>query len=210
MQGALRFFAGGSPTAVVERLEAIRPAPVTWSERQDVLATLPPEGDVRRLDATQRNKLAAARRVLELHGREGVYVIKVIDVPQAAVGLHGRTVVLVSEPALDLLDQQEIQALVAHEVGHEYFWDEYARARRDDDRRRLRTLELLCDGVALVTLRRAGLDPQRLSTALEKIVRYNRERFRAARNEDDYPTIEERRAFARRLVLSLGLALPRH
>lgn len=145
------------------------------------------------------------RRVLELHGREAVYVVKVIELPQAFVGLHARAVVLVSRPALDLLGPEELQALAAHEIGHEYFWAEYFRARRDDDRPGLRRLELLCDGFAIVTLRRAGTDPAHLSSALERMVRYNRDRF-GALNEDHYPAIGERRTFGRRLVAWLAAA----
>jgi hypothetical protein len=81
---------------------------------------------------------------------------------------------------------------------------EYFRARRDDDRAALRTLELLCDGFPIVALRRAGTDPGRLTSALETIVRYNRDRFGAALNEDHYPAMGERRKSARRLVEWLG------
>jgi Zn-dependent protease with chaperone function len=200
LETALHFFTRNDAGGIVQRFESVRPLPVSPAEKEGVLSTLPPEGDVRTLDAGQRKKLAAAQRVLELHGREAVYEVKVIDVPQAAVALHARAVVLVSEPALDLLDSEELQALVAHEVGHEYFWSEYFRARRDNDRSLLQTLELLCDGLAIVTLRRAGMDPKRLTSALEKIVRYNRRRFGAALNEGDYPAIGERRRFAGRLV----------
>jgi hypothetical protein len=204
LESALHFFTRHSAAGIVERFDSVRPAPLSPAEREDVLAKLPPEGDVLDLDETQRKKLAAARRVLELHGREAVYAVKVIEVPQAAVALHARAVVLVSEPALDLLDAEELQALVAHEVGHEYFWNEYFRARRDNDRLLLQTLELLCDGFALVTLRRAGMDSMRLTSALERTFRYNRDRFGAALNEDEYPAIGERRRFARRLVEWLG------
>jgi hypothetical protein len=48
------------------------------------------------------------------------------------------------------------------------------------------------------------MDPERLTSALEKILRYNRERFGAALNEDGYPAMGERRRFARRLVEWLG------
>jgi hypothetical protein len=204
LETALHFFTRYDAAGIAERFDSVRPAPVSPAEREDVLATLPLEGDVRDLDEGQRRKLAAARRVLERHGREAVYAVKVIEVPQAAVALHARVVVLVSEPALDLLDAEELQALVAHEVGHEYFWSEYFHARRDNDRSHLQTLELVCDGLAIVTLRRAGMDPKRLTSALEKVVRYNRDRFGAAPNEDDYPAIGERRKFARRLVKWLG------
>ena len=204
LETALHFFTRHDAAGIVERFDSVRPAPVSPAEREDVLAKLPPEGGLRDLDRAQRKKLAAARRVLELHGREAVYAVKVIKVPQAAVALHARAVVLISNAALDLLDAEELQALVAHEVGHEYFWSEYFRARRDHDRLRLQTLELLCDGLAIVTLRRAGMDPKRLNSALEKIFRYNRDRFGAALNEDDYPAIGERRRFAIRLIEWLG------
>jgi hypothetical protein len=204
LETALYFFTRHDAAGIVERFDSARPAPVSPAERLGVLATLPPEGEVQDLDTSQRKKLAAAWRVLLLHEREAVYVVKVIDVPQAAVALHARAVVLVSKPALDLLDPEELQALVAHEVGHEYFWSQYFRARRDDDRSLLQTLELLCDGLAIVTLRRDGMDPGRLTSALERVSRYNRDRFGAALNEDDYPAIGERRRFARRLLEWLG------
>jgi hypothetical protein len=200
LEAALDFFVRQEAAGVVERFDSVRPPPVSPAEREGALAMLPAEGEVHDLDAAQRSKLAAARGILELHRREAVYVLKVIDVPQATVALHARAVVLVSEPALDLLDPEELQALVAHEVGHEYLWSEYLAARRDGDRLLLRTLELRCDGLAIVTLRRAGTDPARLTSALEKILRYNRDRFGAALNEKDYPAIGERRRFARRLL----------
>jgi hypothetical protein len=204
VEAALHFFTDG---AAGERwLDAGRPAPVSLTERLFVLATLPPEGDVPdpQLNPVQRHKLAALQRVLELHGRDTVYVVKVIQLRRAAVALHARTVVLVTEPALDLLDAEELQAVVAHEVGHEYFWNEYEQARRDDDRAALRTLELLCDGVAIVTLRRAGANPARLTSAIDKLIRYNRDRFGAALNEADYPAPSDRRAFASRLIAWLA------
>jgi hypothetical protein len=204
LETALSFFTRHGAAGILERFESIRPIPVTAAEREHVLATLPAEGDVQNLYAPLRKKLTAVPRVLELHGREAVYVIKVVEVPQAAVALHARTVVLVSEPALELLDSAELQALVAHEVGHEYFWNEYHRARRDDDRSRLRTLELLCDGVAIVTLRGTGSGHSPLISALDKMIRYNRDRFGAARNEDHYPVLEERRQFAKRFAQWLG------
>jgi hypothetical protein len=206
VETALRFFTRHTASSIAERLDSGRPAPVGLEEKESVLATLPRQGEVHDLDAGRRRKVAAAGRVLLLHARERVYEVKVIAVPQAAVALHGRAVILVSEPALDVLGTEELQALVAHEIGHEYFWTEHSRARRDNDRSRLQTLELLCDGVAIVTLRRAGIAPDRLISAIEKIVSHNRRRFGAARNEGDYPTIGERRCFSRRLLRWLGPA----
>lgn len=204
VETALDYFTRHDAAEVLDRLAAVRPVPVTLDERARVLATLPAQGEVTSLDSVQRSKLAAVRHVLEPHGREAVYVVKVIDVPRAFVGLHARAVVLVSRPALDLLGPEELQALVAHEIGHEYLWSEYVRARRDGDRAGLRRLELLCDGFAVLTLRRADTDPAWLFSALDKVVRYNRDRFGAAANEDQYPAIGERRMFGKRLAAWLG------
>jgi hypothetical protein len=204
LESALHYFTRHDAGDIFELFDSVRPAPVSDAERGRILAMLPAEGDVRDLDTTQRKKLAGMRRVLQLHRREAVYIIKVMKIPQAAIGLHARAVVLVSEPALDLLDVEELQALVAHEVGHEYFWDEYFPARRDNNRSSMRRLELLCDGVAVVTLERAGVNPERLTSALQKVSRYNRDRFGVGPNEDAYPAVSERRRFVGRLVEWLG------
>jgi hypothetical protein len=200
VQAALRYFIHEDGPGLMTRLDAVRPSPVGSEERARVLATLPRDGEVLALSPAERARIAAARRMLELHERDAVYVVKVIEVPQAAVALHGRTVVLVSRPALGLLRADELQALVAHEIGHEYFWHEYLEARRDHDRARLQTLELLSDGLAVVTLRRAGIGHMHLLSALEKMVRYNRHRFGPALNEKDYPALGERRRFVDHLA----------
>ena len=57
---------------------------------------------------------------------------------------------------LKLLEAEELRALVAHEIGHEYVWVDYARASARDDHRRLKDLELLCDAIAIVTVAWAG------------------------------------------------------
>ena len=200
LEPALQYFTRHNAGEILKLFESDRPAPVSDAERGRILATLPTEGDVRELDTAQQKKLAAVRRVLQPHQREGVYIIRVIEIAQAAVALHARAVVLISERALDLLDADELQALVAHEVGHEYFWGDYFLARRDNSQSFLRRLELLCDGFAVITLERVGVNPERLISALEKISRYNRDRFGVAANETNYPTLGERRRFVERLV----------
>ena len=54
----------------------------------------------------------------------------------------------------------------------------------------------MCDAIAIVTLHGLGMDVSRLMTGVQKISRFNRERFGTANNEKDYPTVAERRAFA--------------
>jgi predicted SprT family Zn-dependent metalloprotease len=59
------------------------------------------------------------------------------------VGLHARSVVLISQRALHLLNADVLQAVVAHEIGHEYVWDEYQAALERKDARRLQELALM-------------------------------------------------------------------
>jgi hypothetical protein len=184
------------PAAFAQFLKTARPAPVSAEYRARVLDSLPEKGEVTNLTAAARLKLAALIAVLRATERASVYAIKVIDVPQAAIGLHGRAVILISEVALSLVDADELQALVAHEVGHEYVWAERERSFRLADRRRLKDLELMCDAIAIVTLHGLGMDVSRLMTGVQKISRFNREQLGMAENERDYPTVAERRAFA--------------
>jgi hypothetical protein len=43
---------------------------------------------------------------------------------------------------------------VAHELGHDYVWDEFEEASTLRDNRRLQELELRCDGIAVIALQR--------------------------------------------------------
>ena len=116
------------PTALRRFVETARPAPVSSEDKARALAALPSEGEVTHLSASSRRKLAALTMVLRATGREPVYEIRVIAVPQAGLALYARAFVLISEATLTLVDAEELQALVAHEVGHEYVWAERERS----------------------------------------------------------------------------------
>jgi hypothetical protein len=197
------------PRRIADLLDAARPAPVAQAVRTRVLAGLPSAGEVTDLGPEEWRRLAALGPLLRATGREGVYSVKVIDVPQAAVAIHARVVVLVSRTALALLDAEELQALVAHEVGHEYVWTAYERAVASSDHARLQDLELLCDGIAAVTLRRLGLDPARLTSGLKKLGTFNQRRFAGAlRNRTHYPTDKRRREFVLAVTEWMGGTTP--
>jgi hypothetical protein len=181
-----------------EPLGVIRPHRISSEDRARALASLPPEGELHP-DAGEAAKLASVASVLRFHGREQVYEIKLIDVQPAAVGLHARAVLLISRNALSLLSAGELQALAAHEVGHEFFWQEYERARRNRDAGALQELELRCDGIAALTLMALGLDPASLPSGVKKMVRFN-ERLGAPLNADWHPSVGERKRFVRDLL----------
>ena len=195
--GALAFFqallARGADVAVRE----LRRPPLDANERKQVLASLPKEGALVPTKV-ETQKLLFVTATLRFHGLDGVTIV-VIDVPQAFLGLHGRAVLLVSRPALRLLSGPELRAMTAHEVGHDFFWAEYARASHDGNRMALRELELRCDGVAALTLISQGLDPATLGNGATKLTQFNRA-LGADANADKYPPPDVRLQFVRTLA----------
>ncbi len=174
-------------------LDACRPEPITVAEKVEALKSLPPDGAVTQLGGSELRKLQSLGAILRAHRRTDVYELRVIAVPQAWTGLYKRAVLLISLPALTLLNAEELQALSAHEIGHEYVWQQFAAAKAHDDARQLRELELICDAISLATLARLGIRPERLQSATEKLFWYNRERLGVPLNERNYPSLTERR-----------------
>jgi Peptidase family M48 len=182
------------PFALARFLDESRPAPVSAELKAQVLAGLPKEGFVEDLDDAARRKLAAVAPVLEAAERASVYAIKVIDVPHAFVGLHARTVVLISLPALRLVSEDELRAVVAHETAHEYVHAEYERATAAGRRGRLQDLELVCDIIAVMTLSAIGQKARSLPAAIEKLARFNTDHVGWEIDHPDYPTSLLRRS----------------
>ena len=195
------------PAAFIQLLDDARPSPVTPETKEMVLKSLPPEGEITVLNASARDKLAALYPVLRATRRDAVYEVKIIDVPQAAVAIHGRAVILISQPALGVLDADQLRAAVAHEAAHEYVWEEWHRAARSNDWKRLRHLELVCDGIATVILHQLGLDSSALITGFEKMIRLNLSLGTSLKAWGD-PTLDQRREFARKVAAWIAAADP--
>jgi hypothetical protein len=193
----LRFFET-LPDEVNAALRAVRPPHIPTDERARILTNLPDEGELTP-DASERRKLAALEPVLFFHERDGVLGVKVIDLPQASLGIYQRAVLLITRPALRVLSAAELQAAVAHEIGHEYFWSEYDDARLAGNVAGRQTLELKCDGIAALTLLALGLDVSRLSSAMRRMIEFNETRG-ATTETSAYPTVRERERFVRALV----------
>lgn len=199
---ALAFFAALPAGDVRAALRSVRPSPISLLARDAELARLPPNGALQP-DREERVKLATLTEILEYHERTDIVAIKVIDVPQAFVGLHARSILLISRPALRLVSAAELQALVAHEMGHDYFWGEYQQAQERHDVRALRDVELKCDGIATLTLVALGLAPAALTTAARKVTRFN-VTMDAVANADAYPSLAERERFVRAVLVVMN------
>jgi hypothetical protein len=204
---ALAYFKQIEDGSFDDHLRRIRPRPLSPRLKAQVIARLPQEGEVKP-SAKMQVKLAALAPVFHYHERGGAIEVKVISVGHAFVGLHARSGLLISEEALDLLTTEELRAAAAHEMGHEYFWNEYQLARADKQYQVMRELELRCDGVAVITLKGLGLDPSRLISQVTKMTRFN-ERIGATANL--YTSLDERVEFIRALVevvKAKGVAAP--
>ncbi len=173
----------------LDLLQSCLPAPVPREQQLAEIASLPPKGRIFHLSPRSAAKLTAVRSFLSSHHRDNTYEIVVIDIPQATVALHRRTILLISSPALEFLSAPELESLAAHELAHELLWDQFAAARKAGDTPTLRQIELACDRFAA-----AARPPAHLYRALEKCHRYNAERLFRFANEDAYPTLSERRA----------------
>jgi hypothetical protein len=195
---ALRFFAEtalGDSDAV---MRALRPTPPSASQLIRALATLPEQGELIPT-SSEVSKIRALDPILQYHERRGVYAIKVIDTPQIAIALHARAVLLLSRTALQTLSASEVRAMVAHEIGHEYFWPEYERFTRERDPRARRVLELKCDGIAGLTLVALNLDLSSLHNGIRTMTDFNAQ-LGATAGADGYPSLRERRTFIETLL----------
>jgi predicted Zn-dependent protease len=191
---------------LLEKLNSLGSLPrIAADVRQRVIASLPSEGEVLVLPPEHRKKLESIAPVLKAHGRDGDYLFKVVESPQAQVAVHARFVVLVTDTALRLLTDGQLQALVAHEIGHEYVWEEYEDAWNRNDWPAVRKLELFCDGVALQTLARMGAAPSALIDGLRILdASDQRNGFVTDPTRDSHPTLVERARFGKEVAKRLA------
>jgi hypothetical protein len=195
-RAALRYFESIQATDAEAFLRQLRRTSPSSAYRARVIRMLPREGNLipTELEAA---KLASIRPVMAFHGREGEIELRVVVLGgEAFIGLHARTVLLITREALGLVNTHELQALVAHELGHDYVWDEFEEARTLRDNRRLQELELRCDGIAVIALQRLAIDSERLISAVTTVTRHN-ERVGATGRLSRYVGLSERARFIR-------------
>jgi hypothetical protein len=195
VDSALESLLGTDSSTLPFDLDRSRPAPDGPGFRAHTRGLVPEQGWIKNLTEAQRKKMTVLEPILRVHERQEVYEIRVYRGRQASVSSRFGTVVLITEPALRLLDPPELQALVAHEIGHEYVWPAIQEADKRQDLRRHKELELFCDGVAILTLRRAGVDPKYLLSGLEKMLIFNLTWMRRAPGPATHPSFEERKKF---------------
>jgi hypothetical protein len=172
-----------------------RPAPPSIF-RAKVMKDLPKEGNLAPT-AQEAVKLGIIPLVLAFHGRKHDLEVRLVAGGGLAfAGLHARTVLLISREALELLDRDELMAVVAHELGHDYVSDEYEEAQKRGDHRRLQELELRCDGIAVITMDWLRVDIARLVSAATTLRRHNQRVF-GKTDDRRYVPLDQRVRFIR-------------
>lgn len=121
-----------------------------------------------------------------------------------AVFTWKETFVTFSTAAMDLLSDNEIAALVAHEIGHLYYAEALAKARENKDNRAERIVELQCDLVALVTLSKLKIEPSSLIVAVEKLVE-KRDQSKVSSFQTGSPSLKSREKVYRSYVSSVSV-----
>lgn len=182
-------------------LRRIRPLKISPALKYKALSLIPKE-DLVIPSAGSQAKLNALAPILEYHERDSFIELKILRVRQATTAFLAGSAVIITEPALELLTPEELQAIVAHELGHEYFWNEYELARQHQQNQVMQELELRSDGISVITLLNMGLDPENLISAIDKLTRYNeRKGVRTASNQ--YVSLNERFNFIRSLSVKI-------
>jgi len=194
---ALQYFEKSAKGDLGDYLRSIRPAGIS-AEQRARLVTMIRKEDIVSPSAQRQSKLDALRPVLEYHERSAVEV-KILRLGLAWAGMLEGAAVVVSEEAVDILTAEELQAVVAHELGHEYFAAEYEAARKDKQYDIVKEVELRCDALAIITMKSLGLNPSSLLSGVSKLTKFNE--GRGVRNNPNLVTsLEERQKFCQAMM----------
>ena len=115
-QAVLRYFESVQSTNPEAFLQQLRPGLPSAAYRRMVIDTLPQQGN---LVPTWREiaKLSSIRPIVAYHGLGQDFELRVVMLRgEAFIGLHARSVLLITRETLDLVDELQLQALVAHEA----------------------------------------------------------------------------------------------
>jgi putative transposase len=153
-------------------LDSLRPRPINPYEKRRELSSLHRIGQLPG-DAGRSSQACQRSACSDLPQTAGCVRGQGHHLPQAGIVLCARSILLISRPALRVVSAAELQAAVAHEAGHEYFWTEFEHLGQGHDATARQELERRCDAIAVLTLLDLGLDPGKLVTAVRAMTRFN-------------------------------------
>jgi Peptidase family M48 len=193
----LQYFEKTAKGDLASYLKSIRTAGVPSDRRARLVAGIRKE-DIVSPSAGRQAKLDTLRPILAYHDRAGIDV-KILRLGLAWAGFLEGAAVVVSEEAVDILTPEELQAVVAHELGHEYFASEYETARQSKQYDAVKEVELRCDGLAIITMKSLGLNPNCLLTGVSRLTQFNESRG-VKNNPNLVTSLDERREFCEAMI----------
>jgi hypothetical protein len=194
---ALQYFEKAGKGDLGEYLKSIRPAAVSAGRGAQLVASIKKE-DIVSPSARRQAKLDALRPILAYHDRAGIEV-KILRLGLAWAAMLEGAAVVVSEEAVDVLTAEELQAVVAHELGHEYFAAEYEAARKSKQYNIVKEVELRCDAIAVITQSRLRLNPELLLSGVSKLTKFNEARG-VQNNPNLVSSVDDRASFCRAMI----------
>lgn len=157
-------------------------------------------------DRVERLK-AALQPVLAYHERDGKMPIIVLLSEQPKAFVAARAAIIITSKLMLITSDAEIRGIVAHELAHEYLWDEREQAIKAKDERLLREIELFCDVVAAMTLKEIGDDPADYGMALKRMTYIGMTAGSATLSESKtHPSLDARLKLNQWLCKQLGQA----
>jgi Zn-dependent protease with chaperone function len=192
-----------TPDAVRRRLSEMRPpayqpGPVLLNE-----IVKQQEFPVSSSERVERLK-AALQPVLAYHdrGKLPIYVLR-SEQPRAFVAC--RAALIITTKLILITSEGELRGIVAHELAHEYLWEERTQALKEKDESLLREIELFCDAVAAITLKEIGDDPASYARGLERMTYIGITSGNVTRSETStHPSLDARLKLNKWLCQQLG------
>src|SRR5215510_16511241 len=208
IERALERLGEGTPQQMLARLINDK-ASTAWLQQRPANygSLIPRHIQERRLsggsEVEKLRRLAAP--ILTLHQQTGVIELLVFSDDQIYIALVGGWSLAVSTRALLRLTEEELQAAVAHEVGHIYTMVEAYYAERAKDDAKLRETELLADAVSALTMKALRKDPASLLRVIEKELSRLAAQGTVALTDASHPTTESRKVLNARLTRILAV-----
>src|SRR5205807_2685364 len=111
---------------------------------------------------------------------------------------------IISTRAMELLDDEEIEALSAHELVHPIAQPVFRKAVDERDQRVMRLVELFCDAGGAALISSKGGNPRKLYSGLSKLNQVMELEFQEYQRGTDHPTLKARKQLNDALVGAFG------
>jgi len=133
------------------------------------------------------------QKVLEFHHRAGIVEYLLFKNSDPILMTKAGAFIAISNRALKIAkDDQALSGIIAHELSHEYFALQFLQARNAHDCKKLRIIELMCDALATITMIRLEMNPDKYSSALEKIIRNSKASEQLNDGTREMPSLQAR------------------